>query len=67
MSEGSARTFSAAVAAAAAGVGAKNVVSLVALASGGDESRVLEAFLTPFDLGTFTCVALARRPAPARS
>ena len=66
MSEGGARTFSAAVAAAAAGVGTKNAVSFLVLTSGGDRSRGLEAFLMPFGLGTLICVALGQRPAPGR-
>ena len=59
------RTFSAGSAAAAAGAGAKNVVSLVALASGGDRPD-FEALLMPFDFGILICVALGLRPAPAR-
>ena len=66
VSEGGARTFSAAIAAAAAGVGTKNAVSFLVLTSGGDRSRGLEAFLMPFGLGTLICVALGRRPAPGR-
>jgi hypothetical protein len=43
----------------------KNAFSFFTLASGVDNLPDFEAFFMPFDMGTFICVALGLRPAPA--